>query len=64
MGSEHGHDHEHDHGDWPYPHPKQPDLEDGPLTHHMAMTEAVAELLIDKGIFSADEFRRQLELMD
>jgi len=64
MGSEHGHDHEHDHGDWPYPHPKQLDLEDGPLTHHMAMTEAVAELLIDKGIFSADEFRRQLELMD
>ena len=62
MGSEHGHDHEH--GDWPYPHPKQLDLEDGPLTHHMAMTEAVAELLIDKGIFSADEFRRQLELMD
>jgi len=64
MGSEHGHDNEHDHGDWPYPHPKQLDLEDGPLTHHMAMTEAVAELLIDKGIFSADEFRRQLELMD
>ena len=57
-------DHGHDHGDWPYPHPKQPDLEDGPLTHHMAMTEAVAELLIDKQIFSADEFRRQLERMD
>ncbi|MDA1091349.1 MAG: nitrile hydratase subunit alpha [Proteobacteria bacterium] len=64
MTGEHGHDHSHDHGDWPYPHPKQPDLEDGPLTHHMAMTEALAELLIDKQIFSADEFRRQLELMD
>lgn len=51
-------------GDWPYPHPKQPDLEDGPLTDHMAMAEAVAELLIDKEIFSAEEFRRQLELMD
>ena len=58
------HEHGHGHGDWPYPHPQQPDLEDGPLTHHMAMTEAVAELLIDKQIISADEFRRQLELID
>ncbi len=61
------HDHGHSHGeggDWPYPHPKQPDIEDGPLTHHMAMTEAVAELLIDKGIISADEMRRMLEVID
>jgi len=58
------HNHGHDHGDWPYPHPKQPDLEDGPLTHHMAMAEAVAELLIDKGIFSADDMRRTLEVID
>jgi nitrile hydratase len=59
--------HEHDHGeggDRPYPHPKQPDIEDGPLTHHMVMTEAVAELLIDKGIISADEMRRMIEVID
>ncbi|NQU62140.1 MAG: nitrile hydratase subunit alpha [Rhodospirillales bacterium] len=56
--------HDHDHDDWPYPHPKQPDLEDGPLTHHMAMAEAVAELLIDKGIFTADDMRRTLEVID
>jgi len=64
---DHGHDHGHGHGhgdEWPYPHPKQPDIEDGPLTHHMAMAEAVAELLIDKGIFSADEMRRMLEVID
>jgi len=60
---DHGHSHEHDE-DWPYPHPKQPDIEDGPLTEHMIMTEAVEQLLIDKGIFSADEMRRTLELID
>ncbi len=50
--------------DWPYPHPKQPDTEDGPLTDYMAMTEAVAELLIDKEVFSADDMRRTLEIID
>ncbi len=50
--------------DWPYPHPKQPDIEDGPLTDLMAMTEAVAELLIDKEVFSADDMRRTLEVID
>ena len=56
----------HTHGDpdWPYPHPKQPDIEDGPLTDYMAMTEAVAELLIDKEVFSADDMRRTLEVID
>lgn len=56
--------HSHDDSDWPYPHPKQPDTEDGPLTDYMAMTEAVAELLIDKKIFSADDMRRTLEVID
>lgn len=56
--------HTHDNPDWPYPHPKQPDTEDGPLTEYMAMTEAVAELLIDKGVFSADDMRRTLEVID
>ena len=56
--------HTHDDPDWPYPHPKQPDIEDGPLTNYMAMTEAVAELLIDKGVFTADDMRRTLEFFD
>ena len=63
QGQGHGHSHGED-GDWPYPHPQQPDIEDGPLTHYMAMTEAVAELLIDKEIISADEMRRMIEVID
>ncbi|MFQ5764991.1 MAG: nitrile hydratase subunit alpha [Rhodospirillales bacterium] len=59
MSEAHSHD-----DDWPYPHPKQPDIEDGPITDYMAMTEAVAELLIDKEVFSADDMRRTLEVID
>jgi nitrile hydratase len=64
MSGDRGNHQGHDHADWPYPHPKQPDLEDGPLTHYMAMTEAVVELLIDKEIISADEMRRMIEVID
>lgn len=56
------HDHDHDHGH--RPHPKQPDIEDAPLTYHMALTEAVGALLIEKGVFSADELRQSLEIVD
>jgi nitrile hydratase len=56
-GHEHGHDHAH-------PHPRQPDIEDGPFTYHMALTEAVADLLVAKGVFTADELRASLELVD
>jgi nitrile hydratase len=55
------HDHGHDHG---HAHPRRPDAEDAPLTRSMAMTEAVAALLLEKGIFSADELRRTLETID
>ena len=59
MSETHSHD-----DDWPYPHPQHPDIEDGPLTHLMTMTDAVAELLIDKEVFSADDMRRTLEAID
>ena len=52
-----GHDHDHDH-------PHRPDLEDVPLTWHMALAEAVTDLLLAKGILSADELRRTLEVID
>ncbi len=55
------HDHAHHHH---APHPKQPDIEDAPLTHHMAMTEAVAELLMQKGVITGDELRRMIESID
>ena len=55
------HPHAHDH---PHPHAPQPDLEAAPLTYHMALTEAVAALLLKKGVFDADELRRTLEVID
>ena len=62
------HDHDHDHGmygvDPLHHHPPQPDLEDTQLTHHQIMQMAVAELLIEKGIISAEELRQQIDLMD
>jgi nitrile hydratase alpha subunit len=51
----------HDHG---HPHPQQPDLEDQPVKYHQLMVEAVSELLIDKGIITADELRRTIEDID
>ena len=57
MSEQHAHTHAH-------PHPKQPDLEDTPLTHYQAMTYAVAGLLIEKGVVTADEMRAQLESID
>ena len=54
-----GHHHDHDHD-----HPHRPDLEDAPLTWHMALAEAVTSLLLAKGIFAADELRRTLEVID
>ena len=51
------HDHDHDHA------PRR-DLEDAPLTWHMALTEAVADLLQAKGVCSAEELRRALEVID
>lgn len=61
MAEDHTHDHPHDHK---HPHPFQPDLEDKPLTHYQAMTEAVGELLIEKGVITGDELRAMLELID
>lgn len=55
--SEHHHDHH-------APHPYQPDIEDAPLTRHMALTEAVAALLLDRGLITADALRRMLEVID
>jgi nitrile hydratase len=52
------HDHDHDH-----PHPTLPD-EDGPLTYHQRLERAVRELLIARGLISADEVRRVVEVID
>jgi nitrile hydratase len=57
----HTHDH-HDH-DHPHPHATRPDHDDH-LSYYQALEVAVRELLIEKGILSADEVRRQVEDMD
>ncbi len=45
-------------------HPPQPDLEDIPLARHQVMQMAVTSLLIEKGIFSGDDMRAEVERMD
>lgn len=58
------HDHDHPHaGSTPQRHPPRPDQDDT-ITYWRAMEIAVRALLIDKGIVSADEIRRQVEDMD
>jgi nitrile hydratase len=61
---EHDHEHDHDHDHGHQPHPFQPDLEDAPLTHYQAMTQAVGDLLIEKGVITAGELRAMLEVID
>ncbi|MBM3533125.1 MAG: nitrile hydratase subunit alpha [Alphaproteobacteria bacterium] len=60
MCTHHHHDHDHDHD---HVHPTRPEL-DGPLTYHQRLEIAVRELLIEKGIVTADEVRRAIEAMD
>jgi nitrile hydratase len=57
------HDHDrahHAHGHATAPRPDQDDA----LTYYRAMEAAVRELLIDKGIITAEDVRRQVEAMD
>lgn len=64
----HGHDHRHPHGgydvDPAHHHPPRPDLEDTPLAYHQVMQMAVVSLLVEKGVFSVDDMRAQIECMD
>jgi len=55
--------HHHDHGDPGHHHRTRPD-NDAPLTHYQVMEIALRELLIEKGIISADDVRRAIEAMD
>jgi nitrile hydratase alpha subunit len=45
-------------------HPKQPDIEDRPMGYHERLALALRELMIEKGLVSADELRRQIEVID
>ena len=59
-----GHEHHGYDVDPTHHHPPQPDLEDIPLARHQVMQMAVTSLLIEKGIFSGDDMRAQVERMD
>ena len=57
----HGHDHDHDHD---HARTFQPDIEDSAFSHYQVMAQALGEVLIDKGVITADELRGQLEWLD
>lgn len=64
MSHAHPHDDDHGHGHGHgHDHTRRPDIEDG-FTRAMVMAQAVGELLVAKGVFSADELRRSLESID
>jgi nitrile hydratase len=63
VSHQHPHDHDHDHAA-PGTHPKQPDTEDSPIGYYERLALALRELLIEKGLVTADEIRRQIELID
>jgi nitrile hydratase subunit alpha len=50
--------------DHPHVHPKQPDLEDAPCTEYQVMAQALEELLLAKGLITAEAMRQGLEAMD
>ena len=58
----HDHDHTQDHAHV-HRYPPRPDQDDT-LTYYRAMEAAVRELLIDKGVLTAEDVRRQEEKMD
>jgi len=52
-------DHDHDHA-----HPHQAITQAGMPGYYDLMQQAVTELLVEKGLFGADEIRRQIEVLD
>jgi nitrile hydratase len=61
MSDHHDHDHPHPH---PHRHPPQPDEEDTSPPEYRRLEAAVRELLLEHGLFTADEVRQVLERFD
>jgi nitrile hydratase len=51
----------HDH---PHVHPTQPDIEDTPCSEYQVMAQALEELLLAKGLITAEAMRQGIEAMD
>ena len=58
----HHHDHDHDHDNGHHHSPPQPD--DKVHSYYQILSIALKELLIEKGVVSADEVRRFIEMRD
>ena len=59
------HDHHHaHHDDHDHHHDGVGPADAGPLTHYQTMEVALREILIGKGIFTADDVRREVEAME
>jgi nitrile hydratase subunit alpha len=64
SSDKHGHHHDHPHAHAPdAAHPTLPDA-DAPLSYYQVMEVALRELLIAKGVFTADQVRGAVEAMD
>jgi nitrile hydratase len=63
MSDHHDHDHDHPHPH-PHRHPPQPDEEDTSPVQYRRLEAAVRELLLEKGLFTADEVRQTVERID
>jgi hypothetical protein len=50
--------------DHPHVHPTQPDLEDAPCSEYQVMAQALEEILLAKGLITAEAMRQGLEAMD
>ena len=61
---DHSHDHDHGHNHAHSPHSTRPDDEDVELTTEEARFIALRAMLIEKGLVTADEIRRRLEIND
>lgn len=60
-GHNHGHDHAHGH---PHDRTFQPDIEDSPPGDSELLAEALRQILIEKGVLTADEIRAEVEKVD
>ena len=60
------HDHDHDHHDHGHghAHPSGKDHDSGPIGAYEVLEEAVRTLLIEKGLFTAQDIAAQVDLMD
>ena len=63
MSDPHGASHDHSH-DIAHHHHGVVAADEGPLTHYQTMEVALREILIGKGIFTAEDVRREVEAME